>query len=338
MKAFLNFFPQFLFIFFSVSNFSNSPNLVTLDLKNNKLSVLTDEIFVLQNLKLLDISNNDFQSLPPELGIMKNLSRIQVEGNPLRSIRMGIRTGGTNKLKKYLATKIDPNAVRKAPAGDDSEFSKIKQDMVKEEFLGGKNQKDVWATLIREFKEANGTLILRNKDLKEITEGILTAGSISRLDISDNKIAELPPYLYKLDPAVFKMSNNLLREIPASFHLFRNLREIELQGNKISSFMDNLSPSECRALHENFIGVYHLDLSQNLLTQPPECLYLFQNLRMLTLSYNRITQIEDLFRKEGELETLEIVDFGNNKIWEIPRQIYKWQRVHSLNFENNDIK
>ena len=70
---------------------------------------LSDEIFLLSELKLLDVSNNDMQSLLPELGLMKNLTKILIEGNPLKSIRLAIRQGGTNNLKKYLTSKIDPN-------------------------------------------------------------------------------------------------------------------------------------------------------------------------------------------------------------------------------------
>jgi Leucine-rich repeat (LRR) protein len=60
-------------------------------------------------MKLLDISNNDLQNLPPELGLMRELTKINIEGNPLRSVKMSIRMGGTNNLKKYLQGKIDPN-------------------------------------------------------------------------------------------------------------------------------------------------------------------------------------------------------------------------------------
>ena len=83
--------------------------MITLDLKNNKLKSLSDEVFLLQKMKLLDMSNNDLQNLPPELGLMRELTKIQIEGNPLRSIKMSIRMGGTNNLKKYLQGKIDPN-------------------------------------------------------------------------------------------------------------------------------------------------------------------------------------------------------------------------------------
>lgn len=70
---------------------------------------MSDEVFLLQKMKLLDVSNNDLQSLPPELGLMRDLTKINIEGNPLRSIKMSIRMGGTNNLKKYLQGKIDPN-------------------------------------------------------------------------------------------------------------------------------------------------------------------------------------------------------------------------------------
>lgn len=327
-----------------MSDFSNCENLVTLDIKNNKLDDLSDEIFVLQKMKLLDISNNDLQMLPPELGIMKNLTKIQVEGNPLRSIRMGIRTGGTNKLKKYLSSKIDPNAPRKDyrkktnNAQNEDDFMDIKSKMVEEAFHGSYKKKDKWTVLVREFKDTSGNLDLRNKDLTVIGEGILEAGELSTLDLSDNKIDDLPPFLFKLNPGVIRINNNLLRTIKPSFVNFRNLREIVFQKNRISSFLDNLTNSEKMALFDNFIGVYSVDLSQNQLLEPPKNLSLFQNLRIVNLAYNRMDTVNTLFEKQGELETLESLDFSNNKLTKLPSQIYKWQKLHSLNLDNNNIK
>lgn len=289
-------------------------------------------------MKLLDISNNDLQNLPPELGIMKNLNKIQIEGNPLRSIRMGVRTAGTNVIKKYLASKIDPNAPRKDYSQKEDEFSAVKNQLVQEEFYGSSKNKDRWTVLVREFKDTSGQLDLRNKDIDVIEDGILEAGEVSTLNLSENNISELPPFLFKLNPTYLKISNNALKTIRPSFVNFRNLREIELQKNKLSSFLDNLSNSEKMALHDNFIGVYMVDLSQNKLLEPPKSLILFQNLRILNMAYNRMDNVNTIFDNEGELETLESLDFSNNKLTKLPSNIYKWQKLHSLNLDNNNIK
>ena len=78
-----------------------------MDLKDNKLEKLTDEIFLLQNLKMLDLTNNNLQSIPNEIGLINSLSKCLIDGNPLKTIRMQIRQGGTDGLKKYLADRID---------------------------------------------------------------------------------------------------------------------------------------------------------------------------------------------------------------------------------------
>lgn len=90
-----------------IYNLYKSKNVINLDLKDNKLEKLTDEIFLLQNLKLLDLSNNDLQSLPNEIGLIKTLTKCLIDGNPLKTIRMQIRQGGTEALKKYLAARVD---------------------------------------------------------------------------------------------------------------------------------------------------------------------------------------------------------------------------------------
>lgn len=62
----------------------------TLDLKNNRLKVLTPDITMIQGLERLDVSNNNLASLPYELGTLVHLKGLGVEGNPLRAIRRDI--------------------------------------------------------------------------------------------------------------------------------------------------------------------------------------------------------------------------------------------------------
>ena len=48
----------------SYNQFSKSPNLTVLILSDNKLKVLSKDIFKLSKLKTLDVSNNDLSDLP----------------------------------------------------------------------------------------------------------------------------------------------------------------------------------------------------------------------------------------------------------------------------------
>jgi len=65
---------------------------------------------------------------------------------------------------------------------------------------------------------------------------------------------------------------------------------------------------------------------------------LFQNLKILNVSYNQLSDLSNLCSKERTNETIEAVDFSNNYITSVPSNIWKLQRIHSINLENNNIK
>jgi len=322
---------------------SNTTSIVTLDLKNNKLSELNDEIFLLDKLTLLDLTNNDMQSLPPELGLMNNLHKILVEGNPLKSIRMAIRQGGTNQLKKYLVSRIDPNKPKLIPKARNQGYTEkmieeAKQKIVQDAFSNQESEQDQWKRLVREFKNTNGDLDLRQKSLEYIHEDIQVANEVNTLDLSNNRIKELPPFLHRLNPKKLKIEQNLLREIEPSFVNFANLREVCLKGNKLSSFLENLNNTEIQTAKENFLSITYLDLSQNNFSSIPKNLILLENLGTLNLSLNSLDSFDLLFCREGTLEHLNTLNLSDNNINTIPIQIYKWQKLNTLNLANNNIR
>ncbi len=57
--------------------------LQTLDLSNNKLTVLPAEIGQLKALKTLNLSGNFFEVLPPEIGQLKALQTLDLSDNPI---------------------------------------------------------------------------------------------------------------------------------------------------------------------------------------------------------------------------------------------------------------
>lgn len=320
-----------------LAGFSNCPNIVTFDLKNNKLKVLTDEIFTLKGMKNLDLSNNDLQSLPFELGLLKNLSKLQIEGNPLRSIRIAIRTGGTEVIKKYLVSRINVDADQNSLQDQQD----LKGNLVKEEFGTKEGKTSKLVALVRELKNTNGDLDLRGQGLSsaEITEDILKAEKVRLLDLSGNKLDRFPNWIEKLGPVSLKMNNNVIDKVDGrTLLLFSTLKDLELRSNKLASFGDGfLNSSEQQLMQINFSNLTYLDLSQNNLVRVPSVLHEFKLLKNLVISFNSISQLTDLFIP-GSLASLEQLDVSNNGLADIPPIIYKWQRLHSLNVSNNNIK
>lgn len=199
-----------------------------------------------------------------------------------------------------------------------------------------------WTQLVRNFKNTNGDLDLRGKDISEIGEGILEAGTLNCLDLSNNQIEELPDYLVGTNPKRIRVESNLLTAIRPSFTSFQNLTELSLKKNKISSFLEGLSPVEARNLSENFLQLSFIDLSLNQLREIPSNIHLIENLSTLNLGFNRLTEIGDIYSSEPGQKTrffnLETLDLSSNKIERMHPNIYKLQKLSSLNLENNEMR
>ena len=344
-----------------IGNLTNSRAVVNLDLKNNKLEVQNDEIFLLQNLKLLDISNNDLQNLPPELGLMKGLVKVLIEGNPMKSIRMGIRQQGTEALKKYLASRINFDELQKKQEGlekmanlesqssqrrlnnsnvqnsaNDAEI--IKKNMVIEEFLGQKKD-DPWKTLIREFITSEGFLRIIKKSINTISPLLLDVGNLKGLDLGGNNLAQLPDFISKLTNLTFlRLADNQLREFETK-HIVTMpyLAELNLSGNKLTHIFMKVGPSHQDLIKNNMLMQREINLSKNAITDVPTGLVLFENVTNINLAYNRLTSIDNLFIN-GCLERLDTLDLSNNKIVFVPENIWRWVMMTNLNMENNEIR
>jgi hypothetical protein len=60
--------------------------------------------------------------------------------------------------------------------------------LIQDEFFQHQDGRNQWTVMIREFKNSNGDLDLREKDLKSIDKAILEAGKVNRLNLDKNKI------------------------------------------------------------------------------------------------------------------------------------------------------
>lgn len=79
------------------------------------------------------------------------------------------------------------------------------------------------------------------------------------------------------------------------------------------------------------MNLYFLDLSVNKLSEVPGILTEFPRIRIIHLSYNKITNME-IFFKEKAFTHLETIDVSNNQIEEVSESV--WNRSGSLNFLN----
>jgi serine/threonine protein kinase len=105
-------------------------------------------------------------------------------------------------------------------------------------------------------------------------------GACPRLDtvaFKSNRITTLEPMHLPARLRWLMLTNNQIREIPASFGRFDRLRKLALAGNQISAVPDDMAG--CRALEL-------VRVSSNRLTKPPEVLFDLPRLAWISFSGN----------------------------------------------------
>jgi Leucine-rich repeat (LRR) protein len=70
------------------------PNLISLDMSNNQITVIPKEIKYLHKLIILDLSNNQIKEIPKEIKYLYKLENFDISNNQIKEI--------SNKIMKYL--------------------------------------------------------------------------------------------------------------------------------------------------------------------------------------------------------------------------------------------
>lgn len=88
-------------------------NCCVLECRSNQITVIPDEISVLNNLSKLDLSHNKIQSLPYEMVKLTNLITLDLNGNPLMGMPNSIIQGGVGSIFEYLVLKEKSHPTQK---------------------------------------------------------------------------------------------------------------------------------------------------------------------------------------------------------------------------------
>lgn len=112
---------------------TNCWQLTELLIHNNQLAVVPLELECLEQLKVLDISNNNLSDIPHTVGYMKSLQILKLEGNCLRTIRQALVTKPANDIKTFLRTRgtsilADRSALAEATALTKSPSKAIEEE------------------------------------------------------------------------------------------------------------------------------------------------------------------------------------------------------------------
>ncbi|CAH0391151.1 unnamed protein product [Bemisia tabaci] len=275
----------------TAENIENLSSVSIMDLSNNNLAKLPDELGYLSSLTNLNVSSNSLVELPSTLCKLSNLKVLLVKSNPL-DIRQDIINGGTNRVLQYLATKFMERQTS-PPVSNTSPYSSEKNTRLPDKYTLRKRR----------------ALHLSGYSLTCVPESVLTDAEEAEVQLVD-------------------LSNNLLTDIPAEMgKLAKNLQELNLSKNTISSLSENIKP---------FINLWFLDLSCNRLSRLPEEFSELQHLKEVDLSFNLFTEMPSpLFN----CTHIERISFENNKISKFNvKGLSQLTQLAVLNLTNNDLQ
>ena len=214
------------------------------------------------------------------------------------------------------------------------------------------------------------TLDLHGLGLK-ILPSLADLPNLRRLDLSTNRLVELPAELWELAQLevvdlgsnrlreldreigqlmalrVLDLSENRLAELPVELANCTALTELDLYGNRFGEVSAvllllpsleklDLAGNRLDRLPETLKGLAdlrQLDLSRNRLTELPECIGDLANLRALNLAENSIIALTPL----TGLKRIEQVNVDGNKVAEIPRELFRIPSLTVLTVHDNDL-
>lgn len=190
---------------------------------------------------------------------------------------------------------------------------------------------------------------LKNWLLKHeaINDDIQDSSKISRLDLSAKSIKSLPENFGCLDHLIaLNLSNNLLKDLPESFQNLSKLSNLDIKRNKFDALPQSLRNLSIRSLNANsntlkdisvletFEELKVLDLSANGLTQIGSCFHKQNEMRTLNLSYNLLTNIDACYPLLGKLERFNL---SGNALSEITEKIEALEEIVEIDLSDNQI-
>lgn len=135
-------------------------------------------------------------------------------------------------------------------------------------------------------------------------EKALAAGTpVYRLDLTKQKIKELPAELYELkDLHELILDRNKLKEIPVDINKLQQLQRLSISKNELKSF----PPAIC-----NLRNLTRLDLSDNLIDEIPDEIHRLYKLEELILWSNVIGYYPTTLMR---LDNLKVLDLLHNEM------------------------
>lgn len=182
---------------------------------------------------------------------------------------------------------------------------------------------------------------------KAIEEAVSTPEQVTRLDLSNLGIEELPENFGVLSSLIsLNLSKNCLKSLPKSMAKLSALSNLDLRRNDFEVLPDVLADMPLRSLNAsgnrlNDVFVLRncqvlrvLDLSGNSLSEIIDCINEENELRTLNLSSNFIKAVDGLF---PSLRHLQRLNLNGNILNELPRSIAAMVELEEIEVCDNRL-
>lgn len=314
-----------------VDNAEDDKSTTSLNLKGIGLTHLTYRIFCVETLTHLDVSENRLALLSGDVSALSRLEVLDISSNCLKALPKELED-----LQCLKLLDVSHNCVASFPPN-------LYKILSLRDWNLSENQLDDLPVTVGDVD------LLKETKVWEVGLGMLS--NLTRLHVSQNKLARWPPQLDTLFDSLvdLDLSHNQLRNIEAASSLV-NLRLLNVSHNLLDELCDDL---------EKLTALEILDARSNKITQlPSPSLKKLVSLRAMPLDDNCFCRIEATWWDLPKLESISLsqnsidfvhkdlgraavkvvdIDLSRNKLKTIPKSISKLGSLTRLSLSHNEL-
>ncbi|MCV6637850.1 COR domain-containing protein [Candidatus Albibeggiatoa sp. nov. NOAA] len=225
-------------------------NLQKLSISGNKLEVLPESFSQLQNLTELYLGSNQLTELPPSFGQLQNLTYLWLNGNQLRKLPTSF-----GQLQNLTYLWLNGNQLQKLPAS----FVQ----------LCNLNELELWNNQLKELPPSFGylqnlkELYLGNNQLQNLPASFSQLQSLNALILSSNQLSALPLSFGQLQNlSILDLRYNQLQELPVSFSQLKKSCQLSVFENPLEIPPYEVAKQGIKAINNYFIERERLPLNE----------------------------------------------------------------------------
>ncbi|RZF41147.1 hypothetical protein LSTR_LSTR010799 [Laodelphax striatellus] len=173
-------------------------------------------------------------------------------------------------------------------------------------------------------------MLLHYNNLTHIPENLSKFMNLKKLDISNNRIHQLPDAITRLPLRTLIAKNNILDEDFLSVKtlevLTNTLENLNLSGNNLSFIPEQIL---------QFTRLKYLYLGENRLQEIPQNINRLNRLEILNVGGNQLTSVPSTVGQLGELRALIL---SNNQLDSLPASVANLKRLTILQLHKNKLR